>query len=281
MIARPDLSNDLDHIIAFLRSLPISNPVEIHVDPTKVYDGNTEVGRDKYAMYCASCHGPNGEGYSAGGSGPGIGLPGFLLLVSDDYIFQTVKHGRLGTPMRPFMGANGLANLTEEDVHDIIVYLRSLTPLTARTAVETPVSESSSGPNPHKGEKIFQASCAACHQQGGEGRVGLAPSIRNRDFLAIASDEFIKQTIKEGRLGTAMVARPDLTEADLDHIIAFLRSLEIVNPISVSVDTHKRITGNDVAGRTKFKQYCASCHGPRGEGYSAGGSGQGLGFPAF
>ena len=281
MIARPDLSEDLGHIIAFLRSLPVSNPVEINIDPTKVYDGDSGAGRNKYAMYCASCHGPNGEGYSAGGSGPGIGLPGFLLLVSDDYIFQTVKHGRLGTPMRPFMGANGLANLTENDVHDIIAHLRSLTPQTASTSAGTASPEASSEPDPHKGEKIFQANCAACHQQDGEGIVGLAPSIRNRDFLAIASDDFIKQTIKEGRLGTAMVPRPDLAEADLDHIIAFLRSLPVANPITVAVDPRRRITGNDVDGRTKFAQFCASCHGPNGEGYSAGGSGPGIGLSGF
>ena len=282
MIARPDLTEELDHVIAFLRSLPVSNPVEIHVDPTKVYDGDPEAGKNKYAMYCASCHGPNGEGYSAGGSGPGIGLPGFLLLVSDDYIFQTVKHGRLGTPMRPFMGANGLANLTEDDVYDIIAHLRSLTPQTAGTSAGTLPPEASSGPpNPHKGEEIFQANCAACHQQDGEGRVGLAPSIRNRDFLAIASDDFIKQTIREGRLGTAMVPRPDLAEADLDHIIAFLRSLPIANPVKISIDPHKKISGDDRAGQLKFAQYCASCHGSKGEGYGAGGSGPGIGLHGF
>ena len=281
MIARPDLSDDLTHVIAFLRSLPVSNPVEIAVDPTKVYTGDSAAGSHKYSLYCASCHGPNGEGYSAGGSGPGIGLPGFLLLVSDDYIFQTVKHGRVGTPMRPFIGAKGLANLGEDDVHDIIVYLRSLAHVTTGTSSETASMEAFLGPNPHKGETIFQTNCAACHQKNGEGIVGLAPSIRNRDFLAIASDDFIKQTIREGRLGTAMVPRPDLAEADLNHIIAFLRSLPVAIPITVSIDPLRQITGSNIAGRTKFTQFCASCHGPRGEGYSAGGSGPGIGLSGF
>ena len=44
---------------------------------------------------------------------------------SDDFILQTVKQGRIGTAMMPFVGARGLASLTESDVEDIVVYLRS------------------------------------------------------------------------------------------------------------------------------------------------------------
>ncbi len=60
----------------------------------------------------------------AGVPGPGIGLSGFLNSVSDDYILQTLRQGRIGTPMRPFLGAKGVANLTEEDAYDIIAQLR-------------------------------------------------------------------------------------------------------------------------------------------------------------
>ena len=67
---------------------------------------------------------PNGEGYSVGGVGPGIGLKGFLSVASDDYIFKTLKYGRSGTAMRPFIGVKGLANLAEQDAKDIISFLR-------------------------------------------------------------------------------------------------------------------------------------------------------------
>ena len=282
MLPRPDLSEDeIDHIIAFLRSLPVPNPVEISVDPNKTFAGDPTAGGTKYALYCASCHGPNGEGYSAGGSGPGIGLSSFLLLVSDDYIFQTVKYGRTGTPMRPFIGPKGIANLTESDVHDIIAHLRTLSGGISLIADEGEAEPVSSVKDPHQGRKIFETNCAVCHQKNGEGKIGLAPSIRNRDFLAIASDEFIKTTIKEGRLGTSMVPRPDLSDNDINHLIAFLKSLPITNPVEVSIDPHKKITGNDRAGKIKFSQFCASCHGSKGEGYGAGGSGPGIGLSGF
>ena len=60
-----------------------------------------------------------------GGSGPAIGLPGFLGAVPDDYIFQTIKHGRSGTAMRAFSGPQGLAQLQDQQIKDIIVFLRS------------------------------------------------------------------------------------------------------------------------------------------------------------
>jgi mono/diheme cytochrome c family protein len=104
----------------------VANPVELTVDESRKAAGDLEAGRAKFENFCAACHGPYGEGYSAGGSGPGIGLPGFLEVASDDYILQTAKQGRVGTAMMPFVGSRGLANLEESDIDDIIVYLRSL-----------------------------------------------------------------------------------------------------------------------------------------------------------
>jgi mono/diheme cytochrome c family protein len=99
--------------------------VYVKTDPDLRIGGSIVAGSRTYATYCASCHGPNGEGYSAGGSGPGIGLAGFLDVASDDYIYQTIKQGRIGTAMMPFIGAQGLENLREQDAGDIIAWLRS------------------------------------------------------------------------------------------------------------------------------------------------------------
>ena len=85
-----------------------------------------KIGEAHFKVYCASCHGATGEGYSVGVAGPAIGYPGFLKAASDDYIYQTLKRGRVGTPMRSFIGSTGLANLGEKDVHHIIAYLRSM-----------------------------------------------------------------------------------------------------------------------------------------------------------
>ena len=126
MVSRAYLTDwELDGIIEYLRSLPTAGKMKLVVDHNLKSAGDPARGRQNFATYCAPCHGPQGEGYASGGSGPGIGLPSFLAAVSDDYIFQTVKHGRTGTPMRPFIGPQGLARLEDQDVHNIINFLRS------------------------------------------------------------------------------------------------------------------------------------------------------------
>ena len=270
MVPRRDISNkDLNNIIAYLRALPVANPREIEVDHTVAYDGDGAAGKGKFTAYCAPCHGTNGEGYTGGGSGPGIGLEGFLSAASDDYIFKTVKYGRIGTPMRSFIGPGGLAQLEEQDVYDIIAFLRSRDPYLGAQYAE------------HQGEELYNRNCAMCHKPGGTGEVGLAPSIGNRNFLALASDDFIKKTVRRGRQGTAMAARRDLTERQLDNIISYLRSLPGGDVAAIAVDPDKRYHGDSAAGQGKFTTFCAPCHGAHGEGYVKGGSGPGIGLPGF
>jgi cytochrome c oxidase cbb3-type subunit 3 len=68
----------------------------------------------------------NGDGYDAGGTGTAIGLPSFLDKASDGFIRETIAHGRSNTRMLPFKGPEALAALTDREIDDIIVYLRSL-----------------------------------------------------------------------------------------------------------------------------------------------------------
>ena len=277
MVARPDLTDDqIQSIIAYLRTLTAIHPTPITLDNSLVFKGDKDKGQQLFAQFCAACHGPNGEGYMLGLPGTGIGLPGFLEVASDDYIFQTLKRGRIGTPMQPFIGAKGLANLSETDVHDIVNYMRHLGETYQDRMANTPV-----GPgNAKAGEVHYNINCAACHQSGGKGLVGLAPSIRNPDFLAIASDDFIRHTINQGRSGTGMVARPDLHPQVVNDIIAYLR-VAANETQTVLLDNTKQMRGDPTEGSDKFARYCSSCHGNNGEGYSANMPGPGIGLASF
>jgi mono/diheme cytochrome c family protein len=271
--------NEIAGLIAYLRSGEDKGANQrLSVDPKRKYPGDKVAGSESYQTYCSSCHGTTGTGYAAGGSGPGIGLPGFLVAASDDYIFQTVKHGRIGSPMRSFMGPEGLANLSPDEVANIIAYLRS----GEISKVSEPVVAKKSA-DPERGAMHFTANCMACHQEGGTGKVGFAPSIRNRDFLAISSDEFIIDTVRKGRPGTAMVQRPDLSDEVLADIISYLRSIKVANIIKVEVDATKNHaeSGDAEKGGVKYAAYCGSCHGEKGAGYVAGGSGPAIGLAGF
>jgi len=268
--------HEIDSLILYLRSVEDPDAKRIvTVDPAKKRPGKADAGEGLYAQYCAACHGQNATGYAEGGPGPGIGNAAFLAVASDDYIFHSVKIGRIGTPMKGFSGSSGLANLSDQEIGDIIAYLRS------REGVVPVVA--SGAPDPKAGEMHFNANCVACHQPGGIGRSGFAPSIRNRDFLALASDDFIKQTVRGGRPGTAMVMRPDLSDQVLGDIVAYLRSVPVGTAVDVDVDPGKNLAtlGKHDEGQVKFAVYCASCHGNDGTGYVAGGSGPAIGLPGF
>ena len=273
-------TRDIDSIIAYLRSgeKVKTNTRITRADPEKKFHGNAESGKSLYGVYCSSCHGTKASGYAEGGSGPGIGNPGFLAVASDDYIFQTVKHGRAGTSMRSFVGAEGLANLSEDEVADIIAFLRKGD--FGSSEPETTVTDAG---DPKAGEMHFNANCSACHQANGLGKPGVAPSIRNRDFLSLASDEFIRKTVTQGRPGTTMIQRPDLDGQPIKDIIAYLRTIPVKNKVDIKVDPtvdHASL-GSAEEGTEKYAVYCASCHGPEGKGYIAGGSGPAIGLPGF
>ncbi len=113
-------------IVAFLRShtsLP-NRAEEVNAQPEA--HGDPRLGEQWYNNICSTCHGVDGDGYEAGGTGTAIGLAGFLDKASDGFIRETIKHGRSNTRMLPFQGPAGLANLTDEEIDDIIVYLRGL-----------------------------------------------------------------------------------------------------------------------------------------------------------
>ncbi len=113
-------------IVAYLRSLAKVPNRSAEVDAQPAAHGDPRLGKTWFDDICATCHGKNGDGYEAGGTGTAIGKPGFLNKASDGFIRETIKHGRSNTRMRGFSGPEGLANLSDQEIDDIIVYMRTL-----------------------------------------------------------------------------------------------------------------------------------------------------------
>lgn len=87
-----------------------------------------------------------------------------------------------------------------------------------------------------EGLAIYEGSCLACHAEGGVGVEGLGRPLTNSDFVRGLSDAELATFIEVGRdssdpantSGIAMPANggnPALTRADIDAIIAYLRTL--------------------------------------------------------
>lgn len=93
--------------------------------------------------------------------------------------------------------------------------------------------------DPAKGEQIFQTACVACHGPDATGVEGLGKSLHagESEFVASQTDEQLVEFIKQGRqpgepgntTGVAMPPKggnPALSDEDIHHIVAWLRTLE-------------------------------------------------------
>lgn len=116
----------IDAVVFYLKSFSTLPSRVKEIESQAKSTGNWQKGKKRFNQICLGCHGPKGNGYRAGGTGTAIGKKGFLSKVSDGFIRTTIKEGRSNTRMRGFQGSNGLANLSDEEIDDIIAYLRTV-----------------------------------------------------------------------------------------------------------------------------------------------------------
>lgn len=123
------------------------------------------------------------------------------------------------------------------------------------------------------GPTLYGSFCAACHGRGGEGMrypgMHAFPAIGNPDFLAVASDRFIADTIRHGRPGRRMPAWGDkdggLRPAEIDAIVAHVRTFADV-PAPREAEPARWVSADAAVGAELYADSCASCHGADGEG---------------
>lgn len=121
------------------------------------------------------------------------------------------------------------------------------------------------------GHDHYERLCALCHGHDGEGYLAdNAPRLHSDDFLAVASDDFLRRAITEGHPGTPMAGfggahGGPLSDVQVGELVSFLRSL---GPDAVDV-SHTRVLGDAERGAPIYTRLCASCHGAAGEGVTA------------
>jgi len=131
------------------------------------------------------------------------------------------------------------------------------------------------------GEQLYNQNCVICHQADAIGKPGMAPSLINKELLSTASDEFFLTTIRDGRPGTGMPPFAHLEEGRIKAIVAFLRSHSQLPNRAAEIDNQPDAHGDPRLGKQWFRQICATCHGEKGNGYAAGGTGTAIGMPGF
>ncbi|MDH5447354.1 MAG: c-type cytochrome [Gammaproteobacteria bacterium] len=118
--------DNIESIIAFIRGHAVLPDRIKEVDKQADAHGDARLGEQWFHQVCSTCHGPDGNGYAAGGTGTAIGKKGFLSKVSDGFIRTTIKEGRSNTRMLAFSGPAALADLSDQEIDDIITYLRTV-----------------------------------------------------------------------------------------------------------------------------------------------------------
>ncbi len=91
--------------------------------------GDPKKGAELFTVTCAACHGPKGEGVQ--GLGKNLTTSTFVASQNDEQLLEFIKKGRdvndpantTGVAMPP---KGGNPALTDEDLYDIIAYIRTL-----------------------------------------------------------------------------------------------------------------------------------------------------------
>lgn len=136
------------------------------------------------------------------------------------------------------------------------------------------------------GRKVFEDHCAKCHGRTGKGDGPDAKKLgfRPRDFTFGAfkcrctltgkppTDEDLRRTITVGMPGTPMVALPELSAADRDAVIQYVKTFsKLFAAESPSCDVVPQPPPQTPAmvdeGKQVYdKMQCAKCHGATGRG---------------
>ncbi|VAW51952.1 Cytochrome c oxidase subunit CcoP [hydrothermal vent metagenome] len=132
-----------------------------------------------------------------------------------------------------------------------------------------------------QGEQLYNQNCSVCHQADAIGKPGFAPSLTNPELLSISSDKFLEGTIRDGRIGTGMPPFSHLGRKNTKAIVAYLRSHTDLPNISKAIDAQPRSYGDERKGKQWFNDICSTCHGKKGDGYTAGSTGTAIGKAGF
>jgi len=138
--------------------------------------GVAKIGESQYRANCAFCHGLGARG---GGRGPDLTRTPKKHGDADAEIFSTINNGIPGTAMPPNGATQQGVGMTEQEVWQVITYIRSVEKKPAPVAG-----------NAARGRELFfgSAACSTCHMfQGQGGRLGpdltAAGSARSASYL--------------------------------------------------------------------------------------------------
>lgn len=216
-------------------------------------DPQIQRGKEVYAKTCAVCHGDRGQGAIFSQSGMtrpprDFASPQARAELSRERMIEAVTNGRSGTAMASFK-----AQLPKKDIEAVVSYIsavlmvpesqisgtmahggRQSTPGQAQPAaavadMKLPLPSGLKG-DPGKGKAFYNANCATCHGEKGDGKGPRAYFINPKpvSFLSDKSRATLNRPmlftfISAGKLGTEMPAwRHVLGEQEIANVAEYV-----------------------------------------------------------
>ena len=181
-----------------------------------VDDPAKQEGALLYKTLCAQCHGLDAKGYKADNA-PSLINKTFLESATDEFIHRSIEVGRPGTSMPGYARELG-GPLDRASIDRIVAWLRAQGPQAQ------PLGTAASAGDARPGSVIYTRECKKCH--GDQSTRVNAVHLANPQFLAAASDAFIRYAIAAGRPGTPMESFVSkLSAQDIDNVVAYVRTL--------------------------------------------------------
>ncbi len=253
---------EVERLVRHIRSWQPPLPDVSAVEASR---GEARYGRLLYQANCAACHGTAG----AGGIGPSLNAPSFQGIASDAFLSESIVRGRPNTAMPGWRQFDSL------QLSDLLSTMRSWHGVRSergRTLKLAAARRNSLEASASIGRTLYQANCTMCHGPRGEGDLG--PSLATQEFLALADNGYLYETLSEGRPGTGMPAWRRMSSADVASLIRFIRTWQTVPARNLP---DQPLHGDWDTGKILFQGMCAGCHGTHAEG----GVGPQLNNPVF
>lgn len=227
-------------------------------------NASVERGKVLYKEYCAQCHGFTGKGDGPAASGlepkPAIHANIPFEKLPMEYLYNVINHGGLGVGKSPNMPYWGLT-IGQQGVADVIAYLKvtfkgipdvaaagggaqggaCVQPRKTAKAPEDFLTRTSPLPSSastiRAGKELFlrtaqPAACGMCHGEQGDGKglmgAALVPPPRNFTcgmMMREIPDGQLFWIIKNGSMGTGMMAFSGLSDDQVWRLIHYIRSL--------------------------------------------------------
>ena len=208
--------NDIDAIVAYIRSWEANPPVELPPGIEQPAAGNIPLtGPEIYAQLCSQCHGQKGEG----GIGPALDASQFQVSNTDQDIFDKINMGHKATAMIAWGDF-----LTSTQIEQLVSFIRTLPSSTSGAGQAVPSFAADVMP-------IMQAKCVLCHGSLGGWNAASYSSFMtsgNHAPVVIPSDALNSLLVQKlqgtQQIGTIMPPSGKLSDTEIQIIVDWINA---------------------------------------------------------